>query len=64
MNSIFISYSKEEPGPTLSLAKALEDLGYSVWWDVTLEPGDDFAEVIQTKLRSCAAAIVIWSASF
>lgn len=42
MADIFISYSKEEPKTTERLAQALQKYGYSVWWDVTLVPGEDF----------------------
>lgn len=45
-----------------TLARTLEEMGYSVWWDVSgLHGGQAFAEVIQEELSKAKCAIVIWS---
>ena len=64
MTDIFISYSRNDIGMVSTLAKTLEELGYSVWWDVSgLSGGQAFAQVIQEKLTEAKCAIVVWSSS-
>lgn len=41
MTDIFISYSRHDQAWVAKLARALEDVGYSVWWDTQLLAGDD-----------------------
>jgi HEAT repeat protein len=58
---VFISYSKGQRKITETLAQQLQAHGYSVWWDVKLDPGEDFGEIIQERLEKSKAAIVIWT---
>lgn len=58
---IFISYSKQNPGPTRKLATRLEQKGFKVWWDTDLASGDDYESVIRSKIETASAVIVIWS---
>jgi formylglycine-generating enzyme required for sulfatase activity len=59
---VFISYKSEERVHAARLAAALEAVGYSVWWDAALIPGDRFRKVIEDILMSCKAVVVVWSA--
>ena len=62
MTDIFISYSRKDVEMVTILARTLEELGYSVWWDVSgLHGGQSFARVIQEKLAEAKCAIVVWS---
>lgn len=61
MADIFISYSKDEPEPTIALARDLERNGYSTWWDTDLLPGERYQERILTELDKAKAVIVIWT---
>ena len=61
MADIFISYSKDEPEPTIALARDLERKGYSTWWDSDLLPGERYQERIATELDKAKAVIVIWT---
>ena len=62
MTDIFISYSRNDVEVASTLARTLEALGYSVWWDMSgLHGGQAFAQVIQQKLGEAKCAIVIWS---
>ena len=62
MTDIFISYSRKDIDMVTVLARTLEELGYSVWWDVSgLHGGQSFASVIQEKLAEAKCAIVVWS---
>lgn len=62
MTDIFISYSRKDKVVASILAQTLEELGYSVWWDMSgLHGGQAFAQVIQEQLSKVQCAIVIWS---
>jgi len=43
------------------LAKALEDKGWSVWWDRVIPAGKIYDDVIQEKLDEAKCVIVVWS---
>lgn len=62
MADIFISYSRQEPYWTQSLAADLEAWGYSTWWDTRLLPSDGFfPKRIRDELEVAKVVIVIWS---
>ena len=61
MADIFISYSKAYRAQTEQLAQALQERGFTVWWDTSLVPGDSFKDVIVAELSRAQAAIVIWT---
>ena len=50
------------PLPAGKLAEALEKQGYSVWWDDDLPAHRAYTEVIEERLRSAKAVLVVWSA--
>ena len=58
---IFISYSREERPAAKHFAECLAAEGFSVWWDAALRSGQTFDEVIEHKLRSSKAVVVLWS---
>ena len=55
IGTVFISHSSREPdySVTRSLAEALEEIGFDVWWDVKkLEVGDFFpVEILEAIIR-------------
>jgi hypothetical protein len=61
VSDIFISYASEDRERAEVLAKALEDLGWSVWWDRDIPTGKTFVEVIKAELESAKCAVVLWS---
>jgi cell division protein FtsL len=63
MSDIFISYSKEDRDQTRKLAKALEEHGWSVWWDRIIPAGRSFAEVIGEALDNAKCILVLWSSN-
>lgn len=62
MSEIFISYARSTAVQAQAIAKALRSLGYSVWLDDELPAHRAYADVIDERLRSAAAVLVIWSA--
>lgn len=61
VTDVFISYKREERDVARALAGALQQHGFSVWWDVELLAGDRFRSEITQILESARAAVVIWS---
>ena len=63
MTDIFISYARDDQPKVTQLAAALEAAGYSVWWDLRIQSGSEFARDIETALAGAKAVIVCWSAA-
>jgi hypothetical protein len=61
MSDIFISYTSADRPRAQVLAEALEEHGWSVWWDRTIPPGKTFDEVIEEALDASSCVIVVWS---
>ncbi|MEL6317543.1 MAG: toll/interleukin-1 receptor domain-containing protein, partial [Pseudomonadota bacterium] len=61
MADVFISYARADEAFAERLAKRLEALGLSVWWDRRLLPGDDWELAIEEAIDAAKAVIVIWS---
>ncbi len=63
MADIFISYSRQQDQLTRELARDLEKMGFTTWWDTNLLPGDEFPEEIKRQIDAAKAVIVIWTQS-
>lgn len=61
MSDIFISYASVDRARAQLLAKALQERGWSVWWDRTIPPGRQFDEVIEEALDAARCVVVLWS---
>ncbi|WP_347402731.1 TIR domain-containing protein [Sphingomonas hankyongi] len=59
---IFISYARSCEQHAMRIAAVLEEQGYTVWWDEDLPAHRPYSEVIEERLRSSRAVLVIWSA--
>jgi len=62
MADIFISYARDDRDKIEKLAAALEQEGYSVWWDQRIAGGAEFSKDIERELNAAKVAIVAWSA--
>lgn len=58
---IFFSYAREDRERAEFLAHALQDEGFSVWWDVSIPAGKTFDKVIEQALTAAHCVIVLWS---
>ena len=58
---IFISYAREDLTRVKPLARVLESLGYSVWWDADLRAGRQFDKEIERKLAEARCVLVVWT---
>jgi hypothetical protein len=63
MSEIFICYSRDDEAEARELADTISAAGYSVWFDLLLEPGVDWASAIERKLDQTACVVALWSAS-
>ena len=62
MSDVFISYARSTEDQARRIAALLQALGYGVWRDDALPAHRGYAEVIEERLRSAKAVLVIWSA--
>ena len=58
---IFLSYSRADRPKAQQIAKALEQEGFTVWWDKVLRAGQTYDEVTEGMLRDARVVIVLWS---
>jgi len=58
---IFLSYARSSEPQAMRIAEVLQRQGYDVWWDAELPAHRAYAEVIEERLRSARAVLVIWS---
>lgn len=61
MSDIFLSYKSEDKAKAQTIAKALEQKGYSVWWDRIIPIGRTFDEIIEKELDASKCVVVLWS---
>lgn len=61
MSDIFISYSRQDRPRVEILAGALEQAGWSVWWDRHIRGGDSFDKLIEGELQKARVVLVAWS---
>lgn len=63
MAQVFISYARADESAAQGVAAALQALGFETWWDRKLLPHLSYTEVIEERLRSASAVLVLWSAT-
>jgi adenylate cyclase len=62
MADIFISYGRSTEAQAQQVAQALRTSGYNVWRDDELPAHRSYGDVIEERLRSAKAVVVLWSA--
>lgn len=63
MADVVLSYARENQQQAESLAHALEQAGWDVWWDRAILPGTSFEQVIEAELSAARCVVVLWSAA-
>jgi MFS family permease len=61
MADIFISYANQDRDRVKHLAEALENQGWSVWFDRAIPPGMTFDQVIEEAINAARCVLVLWS---
>jgi hypothetical protein len=59
--SVFVSYSRVDQKAALPVIRALEQAGYSVWWDGKLEGGERYLKTTEAALEGARVVVVLWS---
>jgi adenylate cyclase len=62
MSEVFVSYARPDELQAKRVADALSAEGYQVWRDDELPAHRAYADVIQERLNSANAVVVLWSA--
>jgi adenylate cyclase len=63
MADVFISYARPDEPQSKRVAEALAAMGYAVWRDDELPAHRAYADVIEERLKSAQAVVVLWSAA-
>ena len=58
---VFISYARPSESDAQRIAALLRDEGFSVWRDDELPAHRAYSEVIEERLKSAKAVVVLWS---
>lgn len=61
MAQVFLSYATEDTARVRTLADALGQAGFTVFWDRTILPGELWRHVIKRELEAAACVVVAWS---
>ena len=63
---VFLSYAhldaEHDVANARTLGQWLDGLGYTVWWDRGLVPGDSWPKTLVAKVQAAKRVIVLWSA--
>jgi adenylate cyclase len=61
MADVFVSYSRSDKARVAPLVAAIEAQGWTVWWDPSIAPGQEFDREIEAELKGAAAVLVVWT---
>ena len=61
-SDVFISYARSNEAQANLVCEALRERGYGVWRDDELPAHRSYADVIEERLESAKAVVVLWSA--
>ena len=61
MADIFLSYQRDDQARAEQVAKALGNLGWSVFWDRTIPPGESWGPYLKRQLDGASCVVVLWS---
>ena len=62
MSDVFISYARSSEDKAKKVEQALKAAGYAVWRDDELPAHKSYADVIEERLKSAKAVVVLWGA--
>ena len=63
MADVFVSYSRKNRERVAEVAGALDQSGFSLWWDRDLRSGSDYGMVIEREIDAASCVVVAWSAT-
>jgi adenylate cyclase len=62
MSDVFVSYARPDEPLAKQVAETLREAGYRVWRDDELPAHRPYSEVIEERLKTASAVVVLWSA--
>src|ERR1700749_4561107 len=62
MADVFVSYARSDEAVAARVADALRSEGFQAWRDDELPAHRTYADVIEERLKSASAVVVLWSA--
>ena len=63
MADVFVSYARKNRPRVAEVSGALEQGGYSLWWDRQIETGADYGMLIEREIEAAGCVLVAWSAA-
>lgn len=60
-SDVFLSYARDDRAVAGSLADALRQRGWSVFWDYDIRAGDDWTQCIASEVQDAGCVVVLWS---
>jgi hypothetical protein len=60
-SDVFLSYARGDRALAKSLAEALRQRGWSVFWDYDIRAGDDWTKRIASEVQEAGCVVVLWS---
>jgi hypothetical protein len=61
MADVFISYKREDRPLVRPLVRALQEIGFTVWWDSRIETGENWMACIKRALDAAGCVVVLWT---
>ncbi len=61
MADVFVSYSSRERDRVVPIVEAIQQRGWSVWWDRKIDAGTTFDREIEVNLDEAKCVVVVWS---
>jgi hypothetical protein len=61
MSDIFISYAAEDRDRVLPLVQALENTGWTIFWDRTIPAGKTWRQRMDAEIQACRSVLVVWT---
>lgn len=61
MANVFLSYQREDHDLARRIARALQSEGFSVWWDDSLNPVEQWDRAIEREIAAADCVLVLWT---
>ncbi len=61
MADVFVSYKRDDRSRVRPLVRALQERGFTVWWDSRIETGENWIACIKRALDGAACVVVVWT---